>query len=187
MEITYKNTKQDFVKLILLNTRLNRKAKLVNTIFYLIFFIYISWVTNLFVFDNLSKLITNIVIFIIFFLVFIKIFHLIGLLLYILSSSREKKGFYCEHSLIIDDESIKEITEINSSESKLNSLHKIVYSKNRIYIFIAPGMAHIIPYDNVITGNYENYLNLLLDICAKNVIDHKYMNDGIFVSYLKML
>ena len=56
----------------------------------------------------------------------------------------KQKGLLCEHTITLTDEWIIETTSVNEDKKKWSGVYKVVDTKEYIYIFLTPQMAHII-------------------------------------------
>lgn len=186
MEITYFNTRIDSFKLSLISFRLRKSIRLIFLVFVLAVYIFTFWgIFKSSKVNSIINLLSNITVGIVTFYIFLKFMHLIQFLfIFFAAFANNNKGFLCNHTIMLNDELIKETTDFNTTETKIDSLYKIILTKNRIYIFLAPGMAHVIPQSNIIYGDYQEILNRLLFLSESSGIKLKKMNENLFVSYL---
>jgi hypothetical protein len=136
MIVTYKNTYKDlFFFMHYTYTR--------SLIYIGVYFLCALYISYSAFYENYTK---SYLIILILTLLLAFIFHVITLLLGFLSMiSKKNKPMMTEHTIILEEDFLKEITEYGNSEFKWHGVQKPIKTKNYIYIYVSKFAGHIIP------------------------------------------
>ncbi|XPV70553.1 MAG: YcxB family protein [Halarcobacter sp.] len=159
MKIKYINTRKD-----LFNYQIRSifmiKSIMISIIFVLIIFLVWSFLkmlndgySSIFI---IGSILSQIVVFILVMAIISFILSGIIALLY------KGEGILCEHTLIIDGDKFKELTDVNETIYDLSAITKVVESKKHYFILVSNtlGGAHIVPKcRNILEGNVEEFIN----------------------------
>jgi len=75
----------------------------------------------------------------------------------------ENKSVLGEHEIIIEIDGFTEKTHYNQNKQSWEAIEKIVHVENALYIFISSLQAYIIPKNAIFEGNYDDFVNCLME------------------------
>ena len=78
-------------------------------------------------------------------------------------SEGQGKGLLCEHELEITDDHLLEKSESGETRTKFPMLYRISETDSYLFIYIGTLMAHVIPKNRITHGDYQEFIQALLE------------------------